>query len=349
MKKYVTRMGDGFRITLTEEEIRKDIQDGMNDAADKGNIPPLTHDDIDKLFRIITMPDVLVGIEFGREIVTTSDSGACKISHEAGIPIDRTISAQIHERGFGNDSVDIGHIDYTYKAVKTIMHDEAADVQQCLNQTVIPILYGGMVNLGAYTKPNGPVGNWAELLPLGKTDEAFAAQEEAVELAVSDVVYIGSGMYDVGADGLNLDTSGASGDADFLAALKATEILRQKHPDFGIQIGMAGEFVLGMHGRLTYDGKRLAGMYPHEQVKVCEVAGATIFGAVVNTNTSKSLPWNLARTCTFLKACTEVATIPVHANVGMGVCAVPMSNNPTLDAISRIDKALVEIANLDGL
>ncbi len=169
-----------------------------------------------------------------------------------------------------------------------------------------------------------------------------------MEHAVKDITYIADGMYAAGADGMNFDTCGASGDADFLAALRATESIRKKHPDMGVEMGMAGEFVLGMHGGLTFDGKRLAGMYPHEQVKICEAAGATIFGAVVNTNTNESLPWNLARVCTFMKACTDAATIPVHANVGMGVCAVPMTDYPALDAISRIDKALVEIANVDG-
>lgn len=348
MDKYMTRMGDGYRVELTAEEIREDIIAGMEDAVSRGNIPPLTKEEQERLFEIITMPGTVVGVEFGKEVVMTSDSGAGKVGHLAGIQIDRIIGAQIHERVCANDSVDLGHIDYTYKAVKSVMHDEAADLQHCLDSTVMPILYGAMTNLGSYTYPDGPCDNWAELLPQGKIKEALAAQEEAVEHAVKDIVYIGDGMYEVGADGMNFDTCGASGDADFLAALKAVEILRKKHPDMGIEMGMAGEFVLGMHGGLTYDGKRLAGMYPHEQVKVCESAGATIFGAVVNTNTNESLPWNLARVCTFLKACTDVATIPVHANVGMGVCAIPMTDFPALDAVSRIDKALVEVAKVDG-
>lgn len=342
-------MGDGFRIELTAEEIREDLIDGMNDAVDRANISPLDSAELEHIFEIITMPGNMVGVLFGQEIVTTSDSGSTKLNYNAGISMDRSVASQVHERGFGNDSVDIGHIDYCYKAVKTIMHDEASQMQLSLYQSVLPLLYGAMTNLGSYTHPDGPCENWAELLPQGKIKEAFAAQEEAIEHAVRDIVYVGEGMYAVGADGLNFDTSGASGDADFLAALKATEILREKCPNLGIEIGMAGEFVLGMHGKLTYDGKRLAGMYPHEQVKVCEKAGATIFGAVVNTNTNESLPWNLARVCTFLKACTTVAKIPVHANVGMGVCAIPMTDYPAIDAVSRIDKALVEVAKVDGL
>jgi len=39
---------------------------------------------------------------------------------------------------------------------------------------------------------------------------------------------------------------------------------------------MSGEFVLGMHGGVAYDGTRLAGLYPHQQVKLAEKAGVTI-------------------------------------------------------------------------
>ena len=38
---------------------------------------------------------------------------------------------------------------------------------------------------------------------------------------------------------------------------------------------------------------------------------------------ARSSPWNVARACTFVKECSRVATIPVHANVGMGVGGVP--------------------------
>lgn len=348
MDKFITRMGDGYRIEMTAEEIRQDIADGAADAADRGNIPALNTEDQERLFEIITMPGNMVGVELGQEIVTTSDSGSTKLNYNASIAMDRITAVQVHERGFGNDSVDIGMIDYCYKAAKAVMHDEASQMQLCLTQSVMPVFFGAMTNLGIYTKPDGPVGNWAELLPQGKIKEAWEAQEEAIEHAVKDIVYVAEGMYAVGADALNFDTSGASGDADFLAALKAVEIIKEKCPNLGIEIGMAGEFVLGMHGKLEYKGTRLAGLYPHQQVKVCQQAGASIFGAVVNTNTNFSLAWNLARVCTFLQACTEAADIPVHANVGMGVCAMPMSDNPALDAVSRIDKALVEIAKVDG-
>jgi len=156
-------------------------------------------------------------------------------------------------------------------------------------------------------------------------------------------------MVESGADGINFDTTGAAGDPDFLAPLRATEILKQKYPDICIELGMAGEFILGMHGEMTYDGVRLAGLYPHEQVKLAQKAGVTIFGPVVNTNTSQSSAWNLARTLTLLKPCVENSAIPVHANVGMGVGSVPVVDNPPTDAVSKASKALVEIVRIDGL
>jgi dimethylamine--corrinoid protein Co-methyltransferase len=188
-----------------------------------------------------------------------------------------------------------------------------------------------------------------ELLPQGKIKEARAAYEDMVEEAVRDIVFVVGSMYESGADGFNLDTVGASGDADVLASFLALEKLRAKYPDIAVEVGMAGEFVLGMHGELEYGGKRLAGLYPHQQVGLAEKAGAVIFGPVVNTNTDQTIPWNLARTVVFTRACSKASGIPVHANMGMGVGAVPVTDFPPVDVLSRASKALVELCGLDGL
>ncbi len=198
-------------------------------------------------------------------------------------------------------------------------------------------------------RPDGPVPNPADLLPKGKIAEARAAQEEAMELAIRDMVYVAGKMYESGADGINFDTAGAAGDHDFLATLRAVRILKEKYPDLCIEMGMAGEFVLGTHGEVTYEGVRLAGLYPHQQITLAERAGVTIFGPAINTSTNHSFAWNLARTATFLKACVENSTLPIHANVGMGVGAMPVVNNCPNDATSRAAKVLVEICRLDGL
>jgi len=255
----------------------------------------------------------------------------------------------IHERVLGADSIDIGNEDYNYKTAKGVANREAFAVKSALSKTTLPVFYGAMPNLGFYTKPDGPVDNWAELLPAGKVKEALAAQEAAVELAVKDMVYVAEQMYNAGADGINLDTCGAAGDADFLAALIACERITEKFPGMGVEIGASGEFILGMHGKLEYKGTRLAGLYAHDQVKLAEAAGASIFGPVVNTNSNQSFAWNIARVCTFIKACSEAAKIPLHANAGMGVCGVPMNESVPQDVSSRAVKCLIEICKIDGL
>lgn len=348
-KQHFTRTGDGYGVYMTGDEIMSDIKAGVEDAVVKGKIDPLSAAEMNHIYDVITMPGGIVGVDRGMEIVTTTDSGCHKFETKCGIPIERSVQAMVHERILGGDSVDSGNIDFNFKTSKGVANREAALLKQALDKTTFPVLFGAMTNLGFYTKPDGPVDNWAMLLPDGKIKEAFAAQEEAVEYAVKDIVYLAEMMNEVGADGINMDTTGAAGDADWLAALKAAEIISEKFPNMGIEMGMSGEFVLGMHGRLKYEGQRLAGLYPHDQVKIAEKAGVSIFGPVVNTNSSKSFPWNIARVCTFIKACSQVANIPIHPNAGMGVCGVPMCDNVPTDVVSRADKCMIEICKIDGL
>jgi len=104
-----------------------------------------------------------------------------------------------------------------------------------------------------------------------------------------------------------------------------------------------------MHGELEYEGVRLAGLWPLDQMKLATKAGVTIFGPAVNVNTSKSVAWNVARTLTIVKPATDASTVPVHLNGGMGVGGVPMHILPPIDATSRASRAAVDILRLDGL
>ncbi len=348
MGKVFTRLGDGFPIELTESELRKDLEKGTEDAADRGKIDPLSKEELQYLYDLFRSPERFVSVEPGNEVVLSYDCPSIKFMRTA-LPVHRTQTLQILEKLMGADTIELGHVDYSYKQVKPITSMEQIVLEQILNVTHAPLFYGAMPNLGLYSQPDGPFPNPSELMPQGKIAEAKESYEASVEAGVSDIVYVGSAMYESGADGVNIDTTGAAGDADFLAGLRAAETLRDKYPDLCIELGMAGEFVLGLHGDLTYDGVRLAGLYAHDQVKLAEKAGASIFGPVVNTKTNRSCPWNLSRAITFTKACGEVANIPIHVNMGMGVGGVTMTNHPPLDATSRASKAMVEICRLDGL
>ena len=50
-----------------------------------------------------------------------------------------------------------------------------------------------------------------------------------------------------------------------------------------------------------------------------------------------------------IKETVKRADIPVHPNVGMGVCGIPMILETPIDCVTRVAKALALIGNADGL
>jgi dimethylamine---corrinoid protein Co-methyltransferase len=336
-------MGDGALVEMTPDEIRRDLVEGTQAGAKRSKNPELMQDELDHLFDIFCSNSRFSAVDIGDEVILSFDGCG---SQDMGT---RMNDLQVYEQILCADSLELYNHDYSYKPCKPLVPYEQAIMRQCQLLLTAPCGYGAMSDLGRYTVPDGPVPNWSTMLPLGKIDEARAAQEEAVDLASEDMVFVAEGMVEAGIDHVDFDTAGAAGDADFLATLKAIEKLRAKYPDLGIQIGMAGEFVLGMHGELDYDGTRLAGMWPQAQMEAAAKAGVTIFGPAVNVNTGKSVAWNTARTLTIVKPCCEASPVPVHLNAGMGVGGVPMHILPPGDATARASRAAVDILRLDGL
>jgi dimethylamine--corrinoid protein Co-methyltransferase len=336
-------MGDGALVAMTRSEIRADVEAASEVAARRAKVDPLTADEVDHLVDIFASETRFTGVDIGREVVLSYDGSG---NEDVGSPVDQILFYQNHH---GADALEVGWIDYSFRAAKAILEFQAQEMREAQQRCVAPCFYGAMPDLGRYTRPDGPVPNWSELMPLGRLDEARAAQEEAVEMLVSDILFVTETMEEAGADGIDFDTAGAAGDADLLATLQAVKKIRERWPHLGIEVGMAGEMTLGMHGELTYEGKRLAGMWPHEQVQVVAAVGATVFGPAITTNTTRSVAWNTARAVALMKRCCAVSPIPVHANVGMGVGAVPMTPYLPVDAVSRVSKALVELLRLDGL
>ena len=349
-----TRMGDGERIELGVDELRQELRDGTRDAAEKGKVPELAGSELDRLFEIFAEPGRIVGVPTGAELIVTDDGVAENLhGSEAdgggGIPMDRLACLLTYERGLAADTGCTGNEDFSFKPVKAIIDNEMQCYHTASLSTTAPLFYGAQPNLGLYYQPDGPYPNFAELMPLGKIDEARKAQEEAAEALKEDMIFVGKQLNEMGCEGLNFDTAGSSGDADFYATLEAVRELKKACPNMSLIVGMSSEFVLGMHGKMSFDGKQLAGMFPHEQVKIVEAAGADIFGPAVNVNTSKTAPWNLSKATTFVKHTVEHAKIPVHPNVGMGVCGVPMTVETPIDCVTRTAKALAMIGMADGL
>lgn len=343
-----TRMGDGSFVEMTEADVRKDVEAGIADAVKKAKCPPLSEDDIDRLMEILCDRRKFVSVERGNELVLTYDSQPLKFTR-LGIPVAMPQILQIYERALMADTLEMAYVHYSAKPVKTILPEEQYAVAETLLTTIPALLYGVMPNMPTYTKPDGPCENAAELMPRGRIQEAREAQMESAAMLQHDLQLLGKAMWTAGADGLDFDTTAAGGDAEFYACLQAIEQLRATYPAMNIEVGMSGEFVLGFHGEVQYKGERLAGMFPHDQCRMLAAAGANVAGAVVNTNTRKSFPWNLARALAMCKYAAEVSPIPVHANVGMGVGGVPMQMTPPIDCVSRASTAMAEIGRLDGL
>ena len=349
---YVTRSGSGPIIKMTKEQIRAELEAGSRDAAEKAHVPALSSDELERVLEIILEPTKIVGLERGREIVLSRDGGVLKYtgcSRYAGVPMSKEQGVIVGERIIGLDTMELGHADYSFKPCKPIAFDEAHHMENAQMLTTIPLFYGAMPNLGTYYQSLG--GKWptpTELLKQGKVKESREAQERAAEDLVKDIMYIAKIMDQSGADGLNMDTTAAAGDAEFYATLKAIEQIK-KETSLAVEVGMASENILGMHCELEYEGKRLAGLWPHDQGKLIEKAGASIFGPVVNTRPTKSFPWNLARALTLVKVVSQAVQIPIHVNMGMGVGGVPMTEITPMDTVTRAAKAMITIADIDGI
>ena len=349
-----TRMGDGEKVELDQKELRQELLDGTRDAAGKGHIPELTGSELDQLFEIFAEPGRIVSVPPGKELVMTDDGIATNLHASeadggAGIPMDSLACTLTYERGVAADTAGCGNEDYSFKPVKAVINNEMQSYYTSSLSMTIPLIYGSQPNMGLYYQPDGPYPNPAELLPLGKIAEARKAQEDAAEALTEDMIFVGKKLNEMGCEGLNFDTAGSSGDADFYATLETVRELKKSCPNMSLIVGMSSEFVFGMHGEISFDGQRLAWMFPHKQVKVVEDAGADIFGVAVNTNSIRTVPWNLSKAVTFVKHTVEEAKIPVHPNVGMGVCGVPMIVETPIDCVTRVAKALALIGNADGL
>jgi dimethylamine--corrinoid protein Co-methyltransferase len=350
----LTRMGDGELVSMSVGKIKEDILAGTSDAAQSAEIPELTADELQQLFDIMAEPSRVVGVSPGEAVIVTDDG--CSMSFYSGqdgggvgIPLSRMQAILTYERASAADTVSMGHSDYSFKPIKPIINFELNEYYNTSMLTTVPFFYGAQPNMGLYFQPDGPHPNPADLLPRGMIKEARATQEAAAEHLRNDLVFVGKKLNHIGCEGLNFDTCGSAGDADFLAALQAVADLKAAAPAMPVIMGGSGEFVLGMHGEVAFNGKRLAGMYPHDQAKVAESAGAHIYGIAIGTHTNKSLAWNIARAVTFVKKTAASAAIPIHANVGMGVGGVPMMEAPAIDSVTRASKSLVQIGKADGL
>jgi dimethylamine--corrinoid protein Co-methyltransferase len=250
--KILTRMGDGELVTMSQEEIKEDIIAATGDAANRTDIPELTADEIDQLVAIMAEPSRAVSVNPGQEVIVTDDG--CSMSFYSGqdgggvgVPLSRLQAILTYERACSADTTSMGHSDYSFKPVKPIINFEMNEYYTASMMTTAPFLYGAQPNMGLYFQPDGPHPNPADLLPQGKIQEAQDVQEAAAEQLRQDLVFVGKKLNAIGCEGLNFDTGGSAGDADYWAALQAVSDLKKAAPNMPVIMGGSGEFVIVMN------------------------------------------------------------------------------------------------------
>ena len=135
MGKVLTRYGDGTPLEMSEEELMEDLQTGSQDAAERGRIDPLTQSELEHLADIFKCPFRFLSIEPGNEVILTYDAATLKI-RRVGVNVDRIQALQIYEKIMGADTMELNHVDYSYKPVKPIITMEQPILEQALLVTI---------------------------------------------------------------------------------------------------------------------------------------------------------------------------------------------------------------------
>ncbi len=356
MAEYLTYMGDGKRIWSTREKIIDDLQAGMAEAVEVGNVPDLSSEELAMLCDIVCDRNRIVSVEPGNEIVLSNDGAQNKFTGDSGssgcgIEISALAAAQVHERAMSMDTFEFGSYDnnYSVKPLKAVIAMQMQKMEDMQNSMIVPFFYGAMPNMGLYYEPDGPFGNPPDMMREGKVEEAQSEMEKAMDMMTRDIEFMGVKMQEAGSDGFNFDTTASAGDGDFLSVLRGVELLKKARPEAQTMVGMSSENVIGIHGMLDYKGHDVAGIYPHDQAKLAEMAGVDVFGPVTNTKSGKSLAWNMAYSVAIIKECEKKSNLPCHVNLGMGVGGIPMLETPPAEAVTRCSKAMVEVAKVDGI
>ena len=115
MEKIFTRYGDGTPLEMSAKELMEDLENGTQDAAERGNIPALSKEELQYLRDVFTSPYNFVSVERGNEVILSYDAGTLKI-RRVGVNVDRIQALQIYEKLFGADTMELCHIDQIGRA-----------------------------------------------------------------------------------------------------------------------------------------------------------------------------------------------------------------------------------------
>ena len=151
----LARRGDGSLFETTRSQIKADLAAGTQAAATRGKMPPLADDELDHLLDIFASSARFTGVDIGDEVVLSKDGSG---TPQLGSRIDALYAC---EQVLAHDTVELFHIDYSYKAVKTVVPFEQQAMKEAQERLTVPVHYGAQPDLGRYSTPDGPCGNWS--------------------------------------------------------------------------------------------------------------------------------------------------------------------------------------------
>ena len=129
MEKIWTRFGDGSAFDLGVDEVWRDMEDGTREAAEWGNIPSLTNEELQHLFDIFSFPHRFIGVESGKEVILSYDGTPIKMKR-AQVNVDRLQCLQVYEKLMGADTLEMGATDYRFKPIKPVVTYEQPLLEQ---------------------------------------------------------------------------------------------------------------------------------------------------------------------------------------------------------------------------
>ncbi len=216
------------------------------------------------------------------------------------------------------------------------------DAQLC---TVAPLQYGVMPNLGLYSKPDGPVRQLERAAAAGPHRRGpRVAKKRPSRWPSSTWSTWPTRSDEAGADAIDWDTTGASGDPEFLAAPQGRPPSSARST---LTLASSSAWPASSCSACTASsstracawpacGPKTSCCSPRRPAPPCSDRSSTSTPARPAPGTSPGRSRSSSRAWTW-------PTIPVHMNAGMGVGGVPMFVHPPADAVCRAAKSCVDI------
>jgi dimethylamine--corrinoid protein Co-methyltransferase len=129
----LARMGDGSLVESTRSQIRADLEEGTQAAAARGKMAPLAADELDHLLGIYASSARFTGVDIGDEVVLSKDGSG---TPQLGSRIDALYAC---EQVLAHDTVELFHIDYSYKAVKTVVPFEQQFMKEAQERLTVRV------------------------------------------------------------------------------------------------------------------------------------------------------------------------------------------------------------------